>query len=263
MLGDIPRIVCLYSQGTRFSMPFELKGLWLKWQVFPLVIWTKRDSIWRSNTVATIMSLSIWKETKKPKRKRKRKQVFHLIIWTKRDSIWFILKNDVATITSLSIWKETKILFPERTNKQTNNKQKVSQAIGVIYRISSFVPYRCLRTLYFSLIQSRLAYGITAWGGAAIVHIDKLLNLQNRFNSLLIARNSHQDSTVNFLTVYKLFAYFCSVKFYRSFELELHTYFTCKINSLLPVHSYGTRLSSNNLLNTPLYHNTRCQQFFL
>ena len=43
--------------------------------------------------------------------------------------------------------------------------RKVSQSIGAIYRISYFLPwpYRCILTLYFSLIQSRLTYSIVAY----------------------------------------------------------------------------------------------------
>ena len=40
------------------------------------------------------------------------------------------------------------------------------------------LPYAALRSLYFSLIHSRLQYGIEAWGNSNSIH--KLLRVQKR-----------------------------------------------------------------------------------
>ena len=42
--------------------------------------------------------------------------------------------------------------------------RKIAKSVGIIYPISSFIPETILPILYFSLIHSRLSYGITAWG---------------------------------------------------------------------------------------------------
>ena len=141
--------------------------------------------------------------------------------------------------------------------------RKVSQSIGAIYRISSFLPYRCIRTLYYSLIQSRLTYGIVAWGGAAKVHMNKLQILQNRIKRLITSRNNNPDSQVAILNLTKLYAYFCTVKFFMSYQLGFHYHFIPIINNLLPNHSYSTRHRSNDLFNVPFYNLSRCQNSFV
>lgn len=167
----------------------------------------------------------------------------------------------VNEINFLGVIIDHKLIFKSHIE---NLSKKISQSIGAIYRISNFIPYRCIRTLYFALIQSRLSYGITAWGGASRVHMNKLLSLQNRINLLFVQRNTSPIlPEINFLSVFKLYAYFCSIKFYSSYHLGLHSHFVSAINNLLPVHSYNTRHNDNDLINVPFYQKSRCHQSFL
>ena len=58
--------LCMYTEKTMFQIPFILNGIWSWWQ-FSFRFWTKWDSIWfkiEKKTVTTIISHSIWKETK-------------------------------------------------------------------------------------------------------------------------------------------------------------------------------------------------------
>ena len=45
-------------------------------------------------------------------------------------------------------------------------------------RVKYILPYAALRSLYFSLVHSRLQYGIEAWGNSNSIH--KLLRIQKR-----------------------------------------------------------------------------------
>ena len=56
--------------------------------------------------------------------------------------------------------------------------KKLSKSIGILYRLSSYVPYDIHRTLYFSLMRYRLSYAITSWGGAGLSHINRVIHLQ-------------------------------------------------------------------------------------
>jgi hypothetical protein len=57
---------------------------------------------------------------------------------------------------------------------------KVSQTVGVLDRVKDFLPTSVLRLIYFSLLQSKLQYGITIWGVAAKKYMETLLILQKR-----------------------------------------------------------------------------------
>ena len=54
----------------------------------------------------------------------------------------------------------------------------ISKSVFAINRVKYILPYAALRSLYFSLIQSRLQYGIEAWGNSNSMH--KLLRVQKR-----------------------------------------------------------------------------------
>ena len=51
------------------------------------------------------------------------------------------------------------------------------------------LTYAALRSLYFSLIQSRLQYGIEAWGNSNSIH--KLLRVQKR--AIRVINNKNTD----------------------------------------------------------------------
>ena len=57
---------------------------------------------------------------------------------------------------------------------------KVSKNIGVLYRMSFYVPRNVLINVYYSLIYPYLIYCNVVWGGGAAVHINKLLLLQKK-----------------------------------------------------------------------------------
>ena len=52
----------------------------------------------------------------------------------------------------------------------------ISKSVFAINRVKYILPYAALRSLYFSLVHSRLQYGIEAWGNSNSIH--KLLRIQ-------------------------------------------------------------------------------------
>ena len=54
----------------------------------------------------------------------------------------------------------------------------ISKSVFAINRVKPILPYAALRSLYFTLVHSRLQYGIEAWGNSNNVH--KLLRIQKR-----------------------------------------------------------------------------------
>ena len=55
---------------------------------------------------------------------------------------------------------------------------KISRALFAINRLNFFGPHNALKTLYYTLIQSHLTYGIQAWGNGNTVK--RLQTLQKR-----------------------------------------------------------------------------------
>ena len=52
--------------------------------------------------------------------------------------------------------------------------------MGLIYKIRHLTPSSAVRSLYFSIFNSHVSYGIAAWGNASQVDINKIISLQNK-----------------------------------------------------------------------------------
>ena len=61
------------------------------------------------------------------------------------------------------------------------------------------LPYAALRSLYFSLIHSRLQYGIEAWGNSNSIH--KLLRVQKRAIRVINNNKKYRHHTDPLFTI--------------------------------------------------------------
>ena len=113
--------------------------------------------------------------------------------------------------------------------------KKLSRVVGIISRLSPFVPSSTILTLNNELFLSHLSYGIAAWGGQNAIS----LSLQaSKIN--ILPGNDRNSKYYHFkiLPVAKLYSYFCFVKLYN-------------------------RQRSNNNLILPIFFKSRCQQSFV
>jgi len=55
----------------------------------------------------------------------------------------------------------------------------MSKYVGVMYEIKHYVNNQALRMLYHSLMNSRVEYGIIAWGRAASCHLQPISTIFN------------------------------------------------------------------------------------
>ena len=69
-------------------------------------------------------------------------------------------------------------------------KKKLASAQGILHRIKDYVPGSALKTLYHSLFESQLTYGITVWGAQPYSTLYELFTLQKNCLRLLFG-NSH------------------------------------------------------------------------
>ena len=123
-------------------------------------------------------------------------------------------------------------------------RKKISKSIGILYKIKNLVPYSCMKSIYFSFVNSYLQYCLAVWGGAYSRHIHPLLILQKRairlvFNMSYLEHTGPLFNTCKALKVFDLYRYNLGILIYNG----------TTINVLNRNHVYNTR--NRNDLTTP------------
>ena len=92
----------------------------------------------------------------------------------------------------LGLWIDENLSWKQHISHVSN---KVARALFMIKQVKKVLPKNSLITLYHSLIQSHINYGIAAWGNAYACHLGRLKNLQKRaLRAINNAQyNSHTD----------------------------------------------------------------------
>ena len=73
--------------------------------------------------------------------------------------------------------------------------KKLIKNNSLLAKLRHFVPTKKLRTLYNSLIQPHLDYGILSWGTAADTNINKVFALQKKSIRIISFKKKEDDST--------------------------------------------------------------------
>ena len=58
--------------------------------------------------------------------------------------------------------------------------KKLNRSVGMFYKIRNYTPIHVLTSLYYSLFNSHMSYGISAWGSANKDLTEKLLYYRKR-----------------------------------------------------------------------------------
>ena len=84
--------------------------------------------------------------------------------------------------------------------------KKLSRSIGIICKIKPFCSRNVLKSLFYSLFNSHLSYGLSTWGGnISVTQIQKLQVLQNRI--LRIIGSDPLNDIVHCADIRKSFLY--------------------------------------------------------
>ena len=99
-------------------------------------------------------------------------------------------------------------IFLEENLKRCNQIQYLSLQLAryfsFFYKIRNFFPRQTLRMLYYSLIYSKLQYGILVWGTASKTHLRQLMvRLNNIVRIITFSRNCSRMSNL-FKSLYLL-----------------------------------------------------------
>ena len=85
--------------------------------------------------------------------------------------------NGTDTHKFLGVIIDKNLKFDAHISEISN---KISKSIGILYKLSSYLPTSTLKTLYFSLIHSYLSYANVVWGGTYATHLLPLFRLQKK-----------------------------------------------------------------------------------
>ena len=79
----------------------------------------------------------------------------------------------------------------------TELSKKLSRAVGLLYKIRNLCPTSVLRSLYYSIFNSHLLYGLVVWGNANRSYINKIKYLQKRARRCIVFANYDKNIDTN------------------------------------------------------------------
>lgn len=167
----------------------------------------------------------------------------------------------VSSMKFLGITIDDKLSFHIHCN---NVARDVSRGTGILYRLSNSIPDQVAFNLYFSLIYTKMSYGITCWGNANARNINKMKKIQTRAFKALKFNNCHLDPKfIELLQFESIHKFFTAQKFFKTLKLNQHVHFANKLLPLHPHHSYSTRFADAGNMNLPRYSKSKSQNSFL
>ena len=141
---------------------------------------------------------------------------------------------------------------------------KVSKIVGLLAKLRHFIPLHTLKTLYRSLIQPYIVYGLSAWGQACKTHLNKILVLQKRALRIIHFIDSRESAIplfykTNFLPINFLYLQCISNLMYDVVNQNAPSNICKLFYSISSIHSYNTRSSHSHNLYTQ-YSRTNLQK---
>ena len=157
--------------------------------------------------------------------------------------------QNISEIKFLGMKLDEKLTFKCHTNSIA---KKLSKNLGMLYRISAFMPLNVLNQLYFAYIQSHLCFGLPAWGACAPTNLSRIVGLRARAAQLC-------EVDMRALNCSNLYKHTCMVKFMRDFVMDD----SFNLAAFIPQHFYQTRHRLDFNLNIPFICKNRCRQSFV
>jgi len=157
----------------------------------------------------------------------------------------------VETVKFLGIYIDDNMKWKSQIDKLCN---QVSRNIGVINRLSEFIPQMILLTLYNTLILCHLNYGISIWGSSDNYLLNRILILQKRCVRI-ISKSGFRAHTAplfnkfKILPVHALYDYNVGIFMYLYFNDLLPSNFDSLFDRNIDIHSYNTRGKLNYRVN--------------
>lgn len=136
-------------------------------------------------------------------------------------------------------------------------KKYILNCTRQLYNLKNFCSQKVLLMIYYGIVQSKIQYGITCWGGAyfnkinpifiAQKHLIRVISKQNRFSGSLFLFRQLQVLPLRYLYFYKVLRLF----FLRSGFLSIRD------NA-----NHNLRINSRNYVQIPSYKKKSLQNLF-
>ena len=139
-------------------------------------------------------------------------------------------------------------------NEHTQNlNNSLKSHFSVFYNIRDYLASKHSRTIYYTMVYSKIRYGISVYGSTKSENINKVQVLQNRLLKILLGKkwryptnNLHNDVDalqIRDIFVQEITSFVCSY-----LNGKLPVVFEGYFKSFNEIHSYNTRGSANRLL---------------
>ena len=135
--------------------------------------------------------------------------------------------------------------------------QKITRSIGIIWKLSSFLPAKILYTIYYSIIYPHLIYAVEVWGKSSKVAVNRLSKKVLRAQSLVLAGNNNNELDCKMLTFTQIHEQFCLTRLFAYYKLDSNPYFSNKFTNQVTNHTLNTRNNLNNLFRTPVINSSK------
>ena len=161
----------------------------------------------------------------------------------------------------LGLYIDENLNFKTHINKISS---KIASGLGMIRKISHFVPSNILIQLHYAFIHSKFTYALSAYG--SVSHVQKIEKLVNRSLKLCTGVSTlttdlyRRKKLFNFSTAHK---YFCCIKMYQIIKLNMHQFFSHKISRSQVENSRITRQNILQNMRLPLMRSNKCQNSFI
>ena len=142
--------------------------------------------------------------------------------------------------------------------------KKITRAVGITYKLKQYMPTSTLRSVYFSLFQSYVQYGIAAWGAAAQKYLRQINDLQNRIarshcNAAPRTKINQLYSTLDILKLTDLFNFEIAKPMHQHQNKSLPEAFDKDFTNQCNTHTYYTQSSTRENYSVPRYSTARTQ----
>ena len=137
-------------------------------------------------------------------------------------------------------------------------ERSLSSKLGLLHRVSYFLPVSKLQLICNAIIQSRFDYGITLWGSCCKTYLCTLQRMQNRC-ARIVSKNFDFNVSVSLLiknlgwmNIHNRFLYFVGIIMFKYVNSLLPANLANMFNLVRNTHHYSTRSSSSNDIALPL-----------
>ena len=172
------------------------------------------------------------------------------------------LDNDQISFSEsasfLGITIDNKLTFSDHLK---NISARVSRISGILWKLS-YLPTYVLRTMYLSLVNPHLFYGVELWGGTSKCHLKNLESSVKRCCKTIEARNT-PNANLNIMNTSQIYEYACLIRLYKYYKMNMSTDFGDIFSQNEVSHNYETRFRLNENLNTPVHLSAKVSKSFV